>query len=108
MKALNTMNISSINSDSMRKVRGHGTLRLVPSHRNPRQMSAAPTAHRKPPQYKQATAERAFSVVATLNECGAIRAGWKNSTTVAVWAALDDARSAGFAAGVAFARSRGL
>ena len=70
-----------------------------------RQVPVKPVKHRRPPRYVEASFGRAATIAAALNRCAAIDRKALKGFELLVAFALDDARSAGFSAGVAFGRS---
>ena len=80
--------------------------RPAPAPKGPRPVPARPVRHRKPSPYVAASQARAAALVRLLEQQGAAVAKHRMFVVVAVACALDDARTAGFGAGVAWARGK--
>jgi hypothetical protein len=77
-----------------------------PAKPAPRKVPVKPVKHRTEPKYKDASRDRAAALVQTFIDEGIIASRQRSRVTLAVLWALDDARSAGFGAGIAWARSK--
>jgi len=84
-----------------------GVRRRVLPKPSPRRVPPKPVKHRKAPKYLDLSRDRAAWLVTELERQGVIVAKHRSIAQFAIWCALDDARSAGFGAGVAYGLSRG-
>ncbi len=87
------------------------TARVIPlreaARKVKREVPAQPVVHRHPPAYLEASRARARAVAEELCRHFKVKAGGEVILEAILLFALDDARSAGFQAGVAFGRGLG-